>query len=291
MKSQMKDEKEVSAKRSTNLGGGLWKAGFGEIGATLKALEDHGVTLEHMARLRAEPDFAKRVAEFMLRGGLEGSVHQKLARAILGKNNFFGVEEWSTLYGVNFTKKQLREIADFPWNEDVLNAPCPFHKGKSIRETHFAFLGLDCIKGRPLPILKWQELHPQSGQPRFYSYAPDCWYAKENFANKPTCGFRWYLMPLEIVPNSTDKSYQEQTAMLPKEYEVPLAIEEVTKLILYYRKNGIYLNPTNWGRCHDVTSGGRRVPVGYFDSDGLHVGYWWAAYRTYPFGLAASRKF
>jgi len=285
----MERKNEVSATRGTNLSG-LWTASYGEVGATLKALEDHGVTLEHMARLRAEPDFAKRVAEFMLRGGLEGSVHQKLARAILGKN-FFGVEEWSTLYGVNFTKKQLREIADFPWNEDVLNAPCPFNKGKSIRETHFAFLGLDSIKGKPLPILKWQELHPQSGQPKFYSYAPDCWYAKENFANKPTCKFRWYLMPLEIVPNSTDKTYQEQTAMSPKEYEVPLAIEEVTKLILYYRKNGIYLNSANWGRCQDVPSDGYRVHVGRFGRDGLGVGSDWDGYRLCSIGLAASRKF
>jgi hypothetical protein len=226
----------------------------------------------------------------MLRGGLEGSVHQKFARAILGKN-FFGVEEWATLYGVNFTNKQLREIAEFPWNEDVLNAPCPFYKGKSIKETHFAFLGLDSFKGKPLTVIKWQELHSKSGQPRFYSYAPDCWYAKEKFAINSTCRFRWYLMPLEIIPDSTEKTYQEQVAMLSTEYEVPLAIEEITKLILYYRKNGIYLNPTNYGRCQDVSSGGFRVRVGLFDSVGLDVDYWWGDDRNYFVGLAASRKF
>jgi hypothetical protein len=285
----MEKRNEVSATRSTNLGG-LWTASYGEIGATLKALEDHGITTEHLARLRAESDYAKRVAEFMLRGGLEGSVHQKLARAIIGKN-FFGVEEWSALYGVNFTKKQLREIADFPWNEDVLNAPCSFVKDKSVKETHFAFLGLDLIKSKPLPIIKWQELHPESGQPRFYSYAPDCWYTKEKFANEPNCKFRWYLMPLEIVPNSTDKTYQEQVAMLPAEYEVPLAIEEVTKLILYYRKNGIDLNPTRWGRCQDVSSDGHRVYVGLFDPGGLDVDDYWDGNRRCNLGLSASRKF
>jgi len=50
---------------------GLWKVGFGELGATLKVLQDHGVTSDYLARLRAEPDYAKRVAEFMLRGGLD----------------------------------------------------------------------------------------------------------------------------------------------------------------------------------------------------------------------------
>ncbi len=268
---------------------GLWTASYGEIGATLKVLQDHGVTVEHLARLRGEPDYAKRVAEFILGGGLKGSVHQQLAQAIMGKN-FFGVEEWSTLYGVTFTKKQLRAVAEFPWSEDILNSPCPFIRGKSIRETHFAFLGLNNIKGKPLPILKWQELHPQSGQPRFWSYAPDNWYAKEKFANEPTCGFRWYLMLIEIVPNSTDKTYQEQVAMLTADYEVPLAIEEVTKDLLYYRKNGIYLNPQRYGRCQDVSSDGCRVHVGYFDSGGLDVSFCWDDLR-YRIGVAASRKF
>ena len=123
---------------------GLWTMTKGEFEESVRKLEAAvakrgGNPRQLFDRIRTEEVFTDRVAEFILRGGLEGSVHQKLARAILGKN-FFGVEEWSALYGVNFTKKQLREVADFPWNEDVLNAPCPFVKGKSVKETHFAFL-------------------------------------------------------------------------------------------------------------------------------------------------------
>lgn len=268
---------------------GLWTASYGEIGATLKVLQDNGVTVEHLARLRGEPDYAKRVAEFMLRGGLEGSVHQKLARAIMGKN-FFGVEEWSTLYGVNFTKKQLRGVAEFPWGEDILNAPCPFVRSKSIKETHFAFLGLQTINGKPLTILKLQELHPATGQPKFY-FNNNPWYGNQKFATDVVCGLRWYLMPLGIVPNSTDKTYQAQVAMLSQDYEVPHAIEEVAKDILYYRKNCSYPNPSRWGRCQDVTSAGGRVHVGDFGSKGLDINSWFDDVRSSSFGLAASRKF
>lgn len=268
---------------------GLWTVEFGELGATLKALQNHGVTPDHLARLRAEDDYAKRVAEFMLRGGLEGSVHQKLARAILGKN-FFGIEDWSALYGVNFSQKQLRTIAEFPWGEDILNSPCPFYKGKLIRETHGAFLELDRYMGKPLTIMKWQEVHPITGQPRFYSYPQDCWYKDEKFANQPTCAFRWYLMPLQIVPDSESKTYQDQVAMLPAEYEVPFAIEEVTKDLLYHRKNGTFLNPSRYGRCQDVSSSGYRVYVGLFGSYGLDVYYWTDGHRNGYVGLAASRK-
>jgi len=245
-----------------------------------------------VARLDDDERFRTRIAKFMLQGGIESSAHIKLVRVIMGEERFWGAEEWSAFYGVRFTKKQLHEVAEFPWSEDVLNAPCPFHKDKSVKETHFAFLGLDKIKGKPLTILKWQELHPAMGQPKFYSYAPDNWYAKEKFGNEPTCGFRWYLMPLEIVPKSENKTYQEQIAMLPADdYEVPHAIEEVTKDILYYRKNGTYLNPTRYGRCQDVTSDGFRVFVGRFDSRGLNVDDWSDDLRYCSIGVAASRKF
>jgi len=90
LKRQGKNKGE-SVMKNTTLNG-LWNVTFGEIGATLKALQDHGVKREHLARLRADSDYAKRVAEFMLRGGLDGSVYQRHARAIMGKN-FFGAEE------------------------------------------------------------------------------------------------------------------------------------------------------------------------------------------------------
>ncbi len=272
--------------RSTNQKqDGLWTIQFGELGATLKALQDNGVTKEHLARLRAEPDYAKRVAKFMLQDDLIESTCQKLVRKIMGKN-FFGIEEWSFFYGVNFSKKQLREVAKFPWSEDVLNAPCPFHKGKSVKETHFAFLGLNKINGEPLTILKWQELH----RAWFRSYHPGAWCAEEKFATEQTCAFRWYLMLLEIVPNSTNKTFQEQTAMLPADYEVPLAIEEVTKLILYRRKNSVFLNRLEHGRCQDTIFGCYPVSVGGFSSRGFHITRYWDSGFYYGVGLAASRK-
>lgn len=265
---------------------GLWKVEFGELGATLKVLQDHGVTPDHLARLRAEPDYAKRVAEFMLRGGLDASIHQKLARAVMGKN-FFGVEDWSALYGVNFSQKQLRQVAEFPWGEDILNSTCPLC-GKVVKDCHFAFVGLDRINGKPLTILKLQELHPATGQPKFYSYAPSAWYSEQKFAKM---SFRWYLLHQNIVPKSEDKTYDGQKAMLTADYEVPSAVTEATKDLLVFRKTGNFVNQSRYARCECVASGGRRVRVGYFDERGLDVYYYWDVDRCYDLGLAASRKF
>jgi hypothetical protein len=268
---------------------GLWKVEFGELGATLKGLQDYGVTPDHLARLRAEPDYAKRVAEFMLRGGLDASIHQKLARAVMGKN-FFGVEDWSAFYGVNFSQKQLRQVAEFPRGEDILNSTCPLC-GKVVKDCHFAFVGLDRINGKPLTILKLQELHPATGQPKFYSYAPSAWYSEQKFAKETTMDFRWYLLHQNIVPKSEDKTYDDQKAMLTADYEVPSAVTESTKDLLVFRKTGNFVNHSWYARCECVPSGGDRVDVGHFDENGLAVDGYWGDDRRYLIGLAASRKF
>ena len=267
---------------------GLWKVEFGELGATLKALQDHGVTPDHLARLRAEPDYAKRVAQFMLRGGLDASIHQKLACAVMGKN-FFGVEDWSTLYGVNFSQKQLRQVAEFPWDKDILNSTCPLC-GKVVKDCHFAFVGLDRLNVKPLTILELQELHPATGQPKFYSYAPSVWYSNQKFAMETTMSFRWYLLHQNIVPKSEDKTHDDQKAMLTADYEVPSAVTESTKNLLVFRKTGNFVNPSWLARCECVSSDGNSVHVGRFGEGGLNVNLYRGAYRSY-FGLAASRKF
>lgn len=224
---------------------------------------------------------------------METTINEKRAREIMGKN-FFGIEEWSSLYEVNFSNKQLREVAEFPWSEDILNTPCPFYKppcpfykGKKVKETHFAFLGLNAFKGKLLSIIKWQKLHPDSSQPRFHSYAPDRWYIREKFANKLSCGFRWYLMPLKVLPDSVDKVYQEQVAMLGSNYEVPLAIEEISKNILYYQRNGTYINQKNYGRCRCSLSRGTRgirVVIGTLQID------YYEDRAVRKIGIVASRK-
>lgn len=230
----------------------------------------------------------ERIKKVLLIDDFQPTISQEIARIIMGKN-FWGVEDWATFFGVNFTKEQLRKIEKFPYGEDILNSPCPFRDGKSVKDTHFAFLGLDRIQDDPLSIVKWQEICPVSSQLRFYHYVPDAWYSKEKFANEPTCSFRWYLMPLEIIPNSTDKTFEQQKAMLPADYGVPLAIEEVTKHTLYYKKNGIYLNQTKYGRCQDISSDGSRVYVGCSASDGLDV-YDWVDFADDVVGLASVRK-
>jgi len=208
----------------------------------------------------------------------------RIVRAIMG-DRIFGPEDWAALYNARLPKR----IPAFPWSEDMLKGPSPFHKGKTVAETHFAFLGLAKLNDKPLTIIKWRELHQTTGQPSFYSDNP--WYRNEKFATDATCEFRWYLMPLEIVPNSERKTYQEQLRdCLPADYDVPTAIAEVTKDILAFRKTGTYPNPNRYGRVLNVSSSGNRVNVGYFSRFGLSVSGFLDDRRLDNLGLAAARK-
>lgn len=215
------------------------------------------------------------------------SISALKAREILG-DNIFGIEDWSAFYGLHLLKDELRNPPDFPWSSDILSAPCPFVKGKKIKETHFAFLGLETIGGRPLTILRFHKFHPSSGQP-FFKFHANPWYGRMRFAKITVGQFRWDLMPIEILPNSTDKNYEEAASLLPLEYEMPFAMEEVMKNIFYFRKTGLYPNGAKWGWCQDIPLPGLHVRVGRFSERGLTVYLAWDGCRDPHIGVGACR--
>jgi hypothetical protein len=198
----------------------------------------------------------------------------------------FAVADWNANYRIALTSEQIAAVGNFPWSDATLNSPCPFNPGKMIRETHFAFVGVDSIT-----MMELQRLNPQATEPRFYSYAPDAWYAKQNFATKTKLGLRWYLLLKDIVPGSENKTFEEQQVMLPKEYEVPSAVAETAKDLLIYKKTGKYVNPQRYARTSDLDSDGSRVSVGGCDAGGVYVGNYWGDYRYDRVGVGACRKF
>ena len=208
----------------------------------------------------------------------------------------WGVREWEGLFKkrdikYRFSKKQIRQAKEFPWGWDILKAPCPFYKDKVIGETHYAFLGLAVIEqDQPLIISRFQEIFPANGQPRFFKYPPDCWYKKEDFALEIVLEPRWYLLLKEIVPNSTNLDYSNQLKILPEGYENPKTVAEVAKSMLHQKQTTVYLNPSVYARCDDLTSGGYRVYAGLFVRSGLALSDW-VGLPGYYVGLAASRQF
>ena len=199
---------------------------------------------------------------------------------------FFGLVDWQNFYCMNFKQKEVSAIEKFPWNKKLLNSPCPFHKGRTIRETHFGFLGLDNIS-----ILELQKLNPANMEPRFLCYAPGAWYSQLSFARNVKLKFRWYLLLKNIVPNSQSRTFDDQKAMLPDEYEVPPAVAETAKNFLIKKKTGIYVNQEWLARTADLSSPFSSVHVGLCNAKGMSIGNKLSDELGENIGIGASRKF
>ncbi len=292
----MKEKGDVIMPQSKT--SGLWTMTKGEFEESVASLEkaiasEGGNPRDLFDLFRTDNSYTRRIAQAMLRKGLIGSIESRLAHVVLGRNIFTDAD-WMSYYDVKFTKKQLREAGKFPWGEDILNSTCPLC-GKVVKDCHFAFLGLTAINGAPLTVVKWLELHPATGQPKFY-FNQNPWHVGQPHTDVTTMALRYYLLHTEIVPNSTDKTPEEQVAMLPPDYEVPSTIAETTKDILVFRKTGIRPNGSKWAACTERTvktdkaNAGSVSCVGNFDENGLNVDRW-NGDRVYDVGVGASRKF
>lgn len=199
--------------------------------------------------------------------------------------DYFAVADWNANYRITLTDEQVATVGNFPWSDATLNSPCPFNPGKMIRETHFAFVGVD------ITMMELQRLNPQATEPRFHNYAPDALYAKEDFATKTKLSLRWYLLLKDIVPGSEKKTFKKQQTMLPGEYEVPSAVAETAKDLLIYKKTGKYVNPQRYARTSDLDSNGYRFYIGHCTAKGIDGYCHWDILFRNDVGIGASRKF
>jgi len=204
---------------------------------------------------------------------VEETESQQRARAIMGKG-FLGLNDAQQHFGIVFDDDQLQKLAEIPFDEATLQA---------CRDTHSLFPGF------PLSVLDIRQRSRRRGEKLFYS-DKDAWYNGEEFARDEKVGLRWYLVRKDIIKDSTSKTFQEQTTLLPDTEETPRACELVYMIMLTYLAKGVRLFEKIYARCVDRSSGGSRVYVGFFDSDGLDVSSWTDGYRDGSIGLAASRK-
>lgn len=191
------------------------------------------------------------------------------AREIMGKN-FFGVEEAIKHFGVNPTKQQLAYLAEIPFTEEVLRA-C---KDTHVLVAVFTMSILD-IRGKVERKL-------------FYSH-DNAWYNKEAFAkNKGEVG--WQLVRKTPIADSTNKTWNEQQALLENVEETPKAQVMVYTTIGHFLATGERLFENVYIRCSDFILDLYYPHVGGFGAEGLGLGSWDAVRRDGNIGLSAARK-
>lgn len=214
-------------------------------------------------------DLATKVVRLILNEGFKPSTYHKDGRAIMDRN-FFGVEEAIKHLGINPSKRQLDHLAAVPFTEEVL---------KSCKDTHVL------VAVFPMSIL---DIRGKVERKLFYSH-DDAWYNKQAFAkDKGEVG--WQLVRKVPIADSTNKTWNEQQALLSQDEETPKAQVMVYTIIGHFLASGERLFENIYIRCSDLDSGGHRVLVGGFDAEGLHVGSYWDDDRLGDIGLSAARK-
>jgi NLR family CARD domain-containing protein 3 len=210
-----------------------------------------------------------------------------------------GPKEWSQYFG------EVGAAPPLPANiDEILNGPCPFWRGKQVKDTHLLVLVPAMVDGRPFTLDLLGELikSPQgSGNKTQYRYyGSDV--QKELGAKSPRSSY-WVLMTRDVLPGSRSKAYDAQEALVAAHasrlnlpYEMPDALSAATAILLHHARTGerLYTNaPWTYTRCQEkVLDNEYPVVVGRFSSEGLivyHSSHF--IYVSSSYGVSCLRKF
>ena len=104
----------------------------------------------------------------------------------------------------------------------------------------------------------------------------------------------WAQMTKDVLPNSRNKPFREQQALLQGSYAAPEALEAAVMILMHHVKEGEKLyRPHTYTRCQEkVCNKQYRVVVGSYGSSGLIISFdYYDSIRVPYFGLGGLRKF
>ena len=129
--------------------------------------------------------------------------------------------------------------------------------------------------------------------PDYFYLREGGWYSEEaqNFARTDKAEPVWIALRKDLVADSLNKNWSEQSELFIEPMTVPNVAEAVWALTTYKAVRGVHLLPNLYVRTTCLDSGGDRVGVGAFNSDGLYVDGCWDGRRRSDLGVSASRKF
>lgn len=190
-----------------------------------------------------------------------------LAHDIMGKN-FFGLNEVSVHYGVEFGNGLVAALATIPFSEATL---------RNCKDTHIL------VAGFPMTILDIRAKAPN----QFHSHG-DAWYNSHAFAADKRVDPRWHLLRKEIIAGTQSRSFAEQMSLLSNSEEVPDACDLVYATILYFLATRELLFRGVYSRCKDLGPGGDRIAVGTSAQDGLDISSHWEGFAYNEIGIASA---
>ena len=231
-----------------------------------------GLDDDSAQRLNEHPGFAVYLAEGIRRFSAKAPDYG-LAQSILGADFITPEEVTKARPSIVYTAEQITALAESLPSEDVL---------KWCKENGYAVMPAPPTAMSTLDVREIQSAH-------FYSKTGG-WYADQKFAREDKTSFGWLLIKKTPVSNSTSKTWNEQNKLLSALEKVPNAAEMCWFITTYFEVRGVRLFEGVYVRTSSLDSVGHRVDVGFFDSDGLIVSYYWDGRRHDFLGVSAARK-
>ena len=179
--------------------------------------------------------------------------------------------------------------------DQILNSPCPFWRGKQVKDTHLLALIPSRVAGKPLTLDYLGELikSPKGGghKTQYRAYWDE---ARKAIGSQSPGKSYWVLMTRDVLDGSRKKSYKDQCALVARHrgYTVPGALEAAVVVLLHHVRSGERLysdNPYTFTRCQEKVQNYQLV-VGGFSSGDLHVNIHIYVSDSYV-GVAGLRKF
>lgn|GEM_PF-2970940 len=189
---------------------GLWNQNFGQIGATLRALEVHGVTEEHLHLIRSNPNYAKNIAKFICLTALElDSPNHEWARQVMN-DNFFGIEEAMMYLGIEPTKDQISTLSRIPFTLKQL---------RKRKDTHFL------VAVFPVSIIDIRD-----GFGSAILATDQDWYNSEPFIYEKG-EVKWELIRKKMIFSGL--TWERQKSMIPADERIPDLRTIVYSIVAY----------------------------------------------------------
>ncbi|MDP2909704.1 MAG: hypothetical protein Q8N69_01370 [bacterium] len=249
-----------------------------EILATLEVFDKHGVTREDFAKIRSHPDFGKKVSELIISGPALVSDDSlvdktKFARSVLGDDVIFPLDI-AAARNISYSEKQIQSLVKTFPSKDMLHW---------CKANNYALIA---SPPEPMSLLEVRSLKPEL----FYEQSGG-WFAGQNFAKNDKTSFGWLAIRKDIVPDSTDKTWNKQFRLLTDEERVPNAGGFAWFITTYYEVRRVRLFKRIYARTSSVDSDGYYVVLGDCGERGLGVDSWDGVHCFGNVGLASARKF
>ena len=190
----------------------------------------------------------------------------------------FGAAEWAKYFGDVGAEPPLpKDITQ------ILKSSCPFFPGKKVEETHLLTLIPQTVNGKPFHLDALAELikSPRTGhQTKCNIYISD---VKKELGTKSFAS-HWALMTRDVIPDSRNKAYDKQKALVRRHaeesgisYELPTALEAATAILMHHVRSGEKLysdEPLTYTRCIEKVDQDKwPAAIGGFASGGLAVSH------------------